>query len=79
MVLPEINHKKHRAEAAEAKLCRLWFLLNLLVFVVTQAVFTNYSGESSSASIMAPGIGADLFGTKNSDFMVSSWYLNGIL
>lgn len=36
---------------------KLWFLLNLLVFVVTQAVFTNYSGESSSASIMAVFIG----------------------
>ena len=33
---------------------RLWFLLNLLVFVVTQAVFTDYSGESTSVSIMAP-------------------------
>ena len=32
---------------------RLWFLLNLVVFVVTQAVFTDYSGEASSASIMA--------------------------
>ena len=36
---------------------KLWFLLNLVVFVVTQAVFADYSGEASSASIMAVFVG----------------------
>lgn len=36
---------------------KLWFLLNLLVFVITQAVLTDYSGEQSSAQILAVFIG----------------------
>lgn len=54
---------------------RLWFLLNLVIFVVTQAVFTEYSGESSSASIMEARLAKfELLGAGGGDERIRSEY-----